>query len=182
MDEYYNFKVSEHEISFEPYWYHKSNILIHFSLGIIILGAAVILFTTGIFKKGLLIGVFVSALLFLNGLYRSRIKNKTTLIFDKKDDALYKITPTGKKKLLALHKIYCITAISENRYYYYTVIHKKKSSVKRIPITPFIQSKNQSNPEIRFLEMEIIPQIELFLNFGRTIDKKGKTVNEEKTK
>jgi MFS superfamily sulfate permease-like transporter len=166
MTEYYNFKVSEFEISYEPYWYDKSNILLYSFLGIIILALGIIISVTTIFKAGIFIAVPLSCILFCNSTYRLLVKNKTQLIFDKQNDALYAITPLGKRKLVSLSTIINLTAISGSTTYCYVITKIKKGRIKNIPITTLIIDKDQNNPEIRFLEIEMIPQITAFLNIN----------------
>ena len=166
MTEYYNFKVSEFEISYEPYWYDKSNILLHFFLGIIILMVGITISVEAIFRPGVFLAVPLSCILCCNSTYKLLVKNKTQLIFDKQNDVLYALTPLSKRKLTALSNINDLIAISGSNTYCYVVTNRKKGRIKKIPITTLLIDKNQSNPEVRFLEMEMIPRIAAFLNIN----------------
>ena len=168
MTEYYNFKVSESEISYDPYWYDKSNILLYFFLAIIILALGITMSVATIFKPGIFIALPLSCILFVKSTYRLFIKNKTQLIFDKQNDALYAVNPLGKRKLATLSTILQLIAISGNTNYCYILTKIKNGRTKNIPITTSIIDKNQSNPEVRFLEMEMIPKITAFLNLNTT--------------
>jgi len=165
MTEYYNFKVSEFEISYDPYWYEKSNILLYFLLAIIILALGITM-PAAVFKPGVFIALPLSCILFVKSTYRVLVKNKTRLIFDKQNDALYAVNPLGKRKLLALSTIIELISISENTNYCYVLTKIKNGRIKNIPITTSIIDKNQNNPEVRFLEMEMIPIITAFLNIS----------------
>lgn len=168
MNEYYNFEISEHEISYEPYWYDKSKIVLFFILGTVVLIVASILYQLNIFEESLLIGSFLSIILFGTGIYRWFIKNKTILVFNKIENNLYQINPLRKKRLIELHNAQSITTVSKHFNYYYTL--SKKNSSKKIVISPAISHKKKNNPEIRFLEMEIIPKIESFLQLQKDIN------------
>ena len=168
MTEYYNFKVSEFEISYDPYWYDKSNILLYSFLAILILVLGITISALAIFKPAIFIAVPLSCFLVGSSTYRLLVKNKTQHVFDKKNDALYAITPLGKRKLITLSTIIDLIPISGNSNYRYVLTKIKKGRTKNIPITTLIIDKDQNNPEVRFLEMEIIPQITAFLNIDRT--------------
>ncbi|MCP2028817.1 hypothetical protein L1276_003988 [Flavobacterium sp. HSC-32F16] len=166
MQHYYNFTASENQISFDPYWYDKSNLFLNFFLGIIILVLGIAASHINDFKIGFLLSILVSAILFLNGIYRWKIKNKTIFLFDKTDDAFYKITPLGKKKIINLSNITGIISKSGSWNFNYILTAQNKTSIKKLYLTNDIKNENQSNPEIRFLEMEIIPKLESFFNLN----------------
>lgn len=167
MQDYYNFTVSEGQISFDPYWYDKSNLFLNLILGTIILAAGIFTSHLDNHKSVLILSILLSAAIFLNGIYRWKIKNKTTFVFDRTNNALYKITFLGKKKITALSSITGITSKSGLWYFNYILIAENKTSTQKIYLTNDIKNENQSNPEIRFLEMEIIPKIEYFLNLNK---------------
>jgi hypothetical protein len=166
MQEYYNFKVTDLEISYEPYWYHKSNIMLRIILGLIIIITGLLLSHFNICKEALLIGSFFSFIPIIIGLYTFYITSKTTLIFNKTDNSLYKITPLGKKKIGILNKTEKIITKSKRNSFQYILINKKNKSLKQIPVTARIKNKNQNSPEVRFLEMEIIPVLKMFLELN----------------
>ncbi|MEZ0182510.1 hypothetical protein AB9T89_09705 [Flavobacterium oncorhynchi] len=179
MQHYYNFTVSENQISYDPYWYDNSNLLLHSFLGIIILIPAIITSYLDTLKCGLIFSILIiaamfilSTAVFIRGIYIWKIKNKTTFIFDKNNGAFYKITPFSKKKIIALSDILSIVTKSDSRNFNYILKVQNKASAKNIYLTSDIKNENQNNPEIRFLEMEIIPQLESFLN----LKKEGFTV------
>lgn len=172
MQYYYNFTVSKNQISFDPYWYRKSNLLQNFILGVIILALGVSSSHLIELRGGLFISFLITTFIFLNGIYRWKIKNKTTLLFDKTDGALYRITPLEKKKIIAFNSILSITTKSRSLHFNYILTVKNKTLIKNIYLTDDIKVENQNNPEVRFLEMEIIPQLESFLN----LKKEGFTV------
>lgn len=167
MLHYYNFTVSENQISFDPYWHNKSNFLIDFILGIIVLIPGISVFHINNFKIGLILSLILSAMMFLNGIYKWRIKDKTTFLFDKTDNAFYNIDPLGKRKIIELSNLLEIITKSGSRNFNYILIGKKNNVVKRIYLTNNIKNESQTNPEVRFLEMEIIPQLESFLNLKK---------------
>lgn len=172
MQHYYNFTVSKKQISFDPYWYDNSSMLLHSFLGITLLTLGIIVSHLNDLKSVMVLSIIISTALFFRGIYEWKIKNKTTFIFDKNDDAFYKITPLSKKKITALSDILNIKTKSGSRNFYYILTLQNKASFKNIPLTNTIKNDNQNNPEVRFLEMEIIPQLESFLN----LKKEGFTV------
>lgn len=167
MQHYYNFKVSKNQISFEPYWHHKSYLLLNFILGIIVLVIGITITYLINLKGGLIFSILISTAIFLNSIYRGTIQNKTILLFDKTENAFYKITPLAKKKISVLNSILGITTKSGSFHFNYILILKNKTSIKKIHLTDDIKIENQNNPEVRFLEMEIIPQLESFLNLKK---------------
>nr|WP_294779657.1 hypothetical protein [uncultured Flavobacterium sp.] len=162
MSNFYNFKKSEQKISYEPYLYNKSNTYGYFIFGAIIAIADIVLHILNLFSMGL--GLFVGAFSISLGIYKLFITDKTLLIFDKSDDSLIKVTPLGRKKLIDLSNIYSIITVSENMCYTYELTNKRNASKKSIPISNFVTRKNQDQQNIMFLETEIIPSLELFLN------------------
>ena len=166
IQNYYNFKVTDLEISYEPYCYHKPNIILRFILGVVIVITSFLLSHFNICKEALHIGFLIACLLFITGLYAFYITNKTTLFFTKTDDALYKSTPLGKKKIGVLHNSENIITKSKRTSFKYVLLSKKKKSAKEIPVTAPIQNKKQNSPEVRFLEMEIIPLLKTFLELN----------------
>ncbi|MCD9577270.1 hypothetical protein [Flavobacterium soyae] len=164
MQNYYNFTVSASQISYNPYWYEKSNIILKSVLGILVLTAGFALSHLHNFKIGFILSILISAVLVFNGIYKFRIKNKTTFIFDKTDGAFYKITQLGKKKIISLNNVSDIISKSRSMNYHYSLLSVDNTRIKKIKLTADIKNENRTNPEVRFLEMEIIPQLESFLN------------------
>ncbi len=162
MPAYYNFKNSEHQISYSPYLYNKKDTALYFIIGI----AAIVFDISSIifhfFEVGF--GFFAGIVLILAGLHKVLFKSKIILIFNKPENALYKITPLGKKKLTELSNIYSIIIVSENMSYSYEVTNKENPSKKSIPITDFITNKTKNYPNVAFLETQIIPHIESLVN------------------
>ena len=122
---------------------------------------------------------FIFVIIFLlisNSLYLFLIRNKTTIKFDKKIDSFYKITPIAKKKICNLSSILAISSKSKSNSFYYQLTIKNGKSNRYLRFTSVIKSGHGNNPEIRFLQMEIIPQLELFLNTNKnkTITKSNK--------
>ncbi|WPO76876.1 hypothetical protein [Flavobacterium sp. KACC 22761] len=164
---YYNTQILENEISYQPYWYEKSNFIIDLVLAVSIIIIGGIVSNTTTFKNGLIIALLVSTYFFLTGFYKLLIQNKTTLIFDKTNDALYKITPLRKTKIGSLSKAIDITSKAGSAYYSYFLNIKIKNKTKKIRLTTKIKNKKQNNPEVRFLEIRLIPELELFLNLNK---------------
>ncbi|MFD2941316.1 hypothetical protein [Flavobacterium notoginsengisoli] len=164
MQHYYNFTASETQISYDPYWYEQSNIILNATIGIFIL---VLGFSFSDFKEGIFISLILSVSIIFNTYYISNIKNKTRFIFDKTEDAFYKTTPFGKKKIIKLSNATDISTKSGSNSFTYILHFKKNTIIRTIRLTASIKNKNQSNPEVRFLEMEIIPQLESFLNLNK---------------
>lgn len=164
MQQYYNFMVSSTEISYDPYWYERPNIILNTVIVTLIL---VFGFWISPFKGAIYISVILSSLIFINTYYLSKIKNRTRFIFDKTEDVFYKSTPFGKKKIIKLGCVWDISTKSGSNSFSYILHSKKNSNIKKIPLTANIKNKNQNNPEVRFLEMEIIPQLESFLNLDK---------------
>ncbi len=164
---YYNFTISENEISFDPYWYSKSNGVVNSILGILALvsGFLVLEFTNS--RMGLFAALITCFILLSNTLYLLLIRNKTSLKFDKSRDSFYKITPISKKKICKLSFIFAIDSKSKSDTFYYQLTAQKRNSVKNFRFTAVIKSTDGDNPEIRFLQMEIIPQLELFLKINK---------------
>ncbi len=169
MQNYYNFTVSANQISYNPYWYQKSNIILKCISGILVLTSGSVLSHLSDFKIGFVFSVLLSATLVLNGIYKFKIKSKTTFIFDKTDNAFYKITRLGKKKITSLNNVSDIISKSSAMNYHYILMYTKNNRFKKIKLTSNIKNDNQTNPEVRFLEMEIIPQLESFLNLNSKV-------------
>lgn len=169
MQNYYNFTVSASQMSYSPYWYVKSNIILKCISGILVLASGFVLSHLSDFKIGFIISILISAVLIFNGIYKFMIKNKTTFIFDKTENALYKITLWGKKKVASLNNVIDIVSKSRSMSYHYVLTSKDNTKIKKIKLTASIKNENKSNPEVRFLEMEIIPQLESFLNLNSKV-------------
>ncbi|SFD11142.1 hypothetical protein [Flavobacterium phragmitis] len=169
MPHYYNFTASANHISYDPYWYVKLNLPLNSFLVICFLTLGLIYFYAYDSKNGIMIAILVSIIFLLNCIYRLKIKHRTTFLFDKIDNKFYKITPFGKKEIAALNTILNITTKSGAHTYCYILTSKTGSSIKRYYLTNNIRNENQNNPEVRFLEMEIIPQLELFLNLDKEL-------------
>ncbi|MDR6763895.1 hypothetical protein J2Y38_004119 [Flavobacterium sp. 2755] len=169
MQNYYNFTVSASQISYNPYWYVKSNIILKCISGILVLASGFVLSHLSDFNIGFIISILISAVLIFNGIYKFMIKNKTTFIFDKTDNALYKITLWGNKKVTSLNNVIDIISKSRAMSYHYVLTSKDSTKIKKIKLTASIKNENKSNPEVRFLEMEIIPQLESFLNLNSKV-------------
>ncbi|MDP5200899.1 hypothetical protein [Flavobacterium sp. DG2-3] len=167
---YYNFTISENEISFDPYWYSKSNSIINSILGILVLAIGILLLEFTNSTIGLYTAFVIIFLLISNSLYLFLIRNKTTIKFDKKIDSFYKITPIAKKKICNLSSILAISSKSKSNSFYYQLTIKNGKSNRYLRFTSVIKSGHGNNPEIRFLQMEIIPQLELFLNTNKNKD------------
>ena len=118
-------------------------------------------------KTKLFLSILTSFFLIANSLYRLLIRNKTTLIFDKISSSFYKITPIGKKDITALNTIRNVISKSRSHSFGYFLAVKTRKSEKIIAISSSIKSSNQYNPEVRFFQMEIIPQIESFLEIDK---------------
>ena len=161
MDNYYNFRQTENEISYEPYLYDSNDTLAYIILGVALMIAGFIL------NEAVYVGLIFGGILLIAGLYRRLIKNKTKLVFDKPGDAVFKISPLGKKKLIALSNVYEIITVSENMSYDYELTNKNKPSAKNIPITSFITGRRQKRPETGFLEGTIIPAVESMIHSVR---------------
>ena len=119
------------------------------------------------FKSGLIFSIIISLFTIINGIYKWKVKDKTTFLFDKTDDAFYKIDPLGKRKIIELSSLLEIVTKSGSLNFNYILIGKKKNLTKRIYLTNNIKNENQTNPEIRFLEMELIPKLESFLDLKK---------------
>ncbi|WP_291143095.1 hypothetical protein [Flavobacterium sp. UBA7680] len=169
MQNYYNFTVSDNQMSYNPYWYVKSNIILKCISGILVLVSGSVLSHLSDFKIGFIFSILISAVLIFNGIYKFVIKNKTTFIFDKTENALYKITLWGKKKMISLNNVIDIVSKSGSMSYHYVLTSKENKKIKKIKLTSSIKNENKSNPEVRFLEMEIIPQLESFLNLNSKV-------------
>jgi hypothetical protein len=169
LNSYYNFKATENKISYDPYWYAQSYILTSSVLAIIILTVGIILMIYNNHLMGLFLSVLTSFFLIANSLYRLLIRNKTTLIFDKKSNSFYTITPLGTKNITALNTVQNVISKSRPHSFGYFLAVKNRKFEKKIAISSSIKSSNQDNPEVRFLEMEIIPQIESLLNLDRKV-------------
>lgn len=167
LKNYYNFTATESEISYDPYWYAQSYIIASSVLAIIILTGGIILMIYNDHLIGLLLAIFTSISLVLNSLYRLLIRNKTTLVFDKKSNSFYKITPFGRKNITALSTIQNVISKCSSHSFRYLLTVKSPKSIKTIAISSSIKSSNLDNPEIRFFQMEIIPQIESFLHIDK---------------
>jgi hypothetical protein len=163
MSNYFNFKKTEHSISFEPYLYDSLNGKGPLFIGIAVLITGIVVSVFSIWKDGIYLGMFFSSVLFIVGLYRLLIQNKTVLEFDKLTDSLYKTNPLGKKKKIALSNIYDIITVSEYSSYTYDITFKDKPSAKSIEITACISESMLTNPEIVFLESELLPMLFSFL-------------------
>ncbi len=169
MQDYYNFTKSAEQISFDPYWYGKSNFLLKSFLGISVLAlgiAASILYNL---QGGVILSIFTNAVIIIHTIYIVQIKNKTTFIFDKIDNAFFEVTPFGKRKIASLDQIINIITKSGSNNFNYILTLKNKNAVKKIYLTASIKDENQNNPEIRFFELQIIPQLESFLNLSREV-------------
>lgn len=169
MPNYYNFTVSTNHISYDPFWYVKLNLLSNSILIICFLTFGLIYFYVYESKNGIVVALFVSIIFLVSSIYRLKIKHKTTFLFDKIDNKFYKITPLGKKEIAALNTIFNITTKSKSRTFCYVLTSKTDSTITRNYLTDNIKNENQNNPEVRFLEMEIMPQLELFLNLNKEI-------------
>ncbi|MFD1604190.1 hypothetical protein ACFSJW_08195 [Flavobacterium artemisiae] len=167
LNSYYNFTATGNKISYDPYWYAQSYIFASSVLGIMILTVGIILIIYNNHLMGLFFSVLTSVLLVANSLYRLLIRNKTTLIFDKKNNSFYKITPLGKKDITALNSVQNVISKSRSHSFGYFLTVKTRKSEKIIAISSSIKSSNQDNPEVRFFQMEIIPQIESFLQIDK---------------
>jgi hypothetical protein len=163
MANYFNYKKTEHSITYEPYLYDSLNGKgpLFMGLGCLVIGAVVSAFS--IWKDGIYLGLFFGSILIFTGLYRLLIQHKTVLEFNTLTDGLYKTTPLGKKKLIALTNIYDIITASEYSSYTYDLTFKDKPGAKSIEITACIGESVLSKPEIVFLESEIIPTLIHFL-------------------
>ncbi len=163
MSNYFNLKKTDHSISYEPYLYDSLNGKGPLVIGIasLVIGLFVSLFS--IWKDGVYLGLIFGSICIIVGLYRLLIKNKTVLEFDRLTDGLYRTTPLGKKKIIALSNIYDIITMSEYSSYTYDITHKDKPSAKSIEITACISENILSNPEIVFLKSELIPTLINFL-------------------
>lgn len=164
MQQYYNFTVSDTEISYDPYWYERPNIILNVSIGTFILVLGFLILS---FKEAIYISVILISLLFINIYYFSKIKNRTRFVFNKTEDMFYKTTPFGKKKMIRLSAISDISTKSKLKSFYYILYSKNNDVIKKIRLTANIKNKNQNNPEVRFLEMEIIPKLESFLDLDK---------------
>ena len=164
MDSYYNFRQTENEISYEPYLYDSNDTLAYIFLGVALMIAGFILTGFKILNEAVYVGLIFGGILLIAGLYRRLIKNKAKLVFDKPDDAVFKISPTGRKKLIALSNVYEIITVSENMSYDYELTNKDKPSAKNIPITSFITERRRKRPETGFLEGTIIPAVESMIH------------------
>ncbi|MBE8725835.1 hypothetical protein [Flavobacterium hungaricum] len=169
MENYYNFKISENEISYDPYWYENSNLLISFTIGIIIIAGGIILLEQNHLQIVLPIASAILFFVILSSLYHLLIRSKTTLVFDKNKGILFKITPLGKKKITLLNNVMDVVSKSSSNSFNYILTVQKRNSVVAIKLTPRIRYKEQDNPEVRFLQMEILPQLELFLGLNKKI-------------
>ncbi|WP_289665347.1 hypothetical protein [Flavobacterium panacagri] len=169
MQHYYNFTVSANQISYNPYWYVKLNLPLNFFLVICFLALGVIYYYLNDSKNGIVIAILVSIFFSLSYIYRLKIKHSTTFLFDKTENKFYKITPFEKKEITTLDAILNITTKSKMDSFCYILTIKTGSTTKNNKLTNQIRNENQNNPEVRFLEMEIIPQLELFLNFKKEI-------------
>lgn len=170
MNEYYNFTASEFEISYSPYYYEKRESIISSVAGAVILITAIILLISKTSKIGFLAGTLIGIAVLVNGLYRHKILNRTILSFDKTTNALYSITPLGKKIIQSLDCISNIIISQKHSNYRYSIVYTKRKRSKNFEITSIITTGSQSNPEVRFLEMEIIPKLQLFLNLNTDIN------------
>lgn len=167
MQTYYNFTISQNEISFDPYWYNNANIIRNSIFVILLLALGTVLLLYNNSPLGLSFSILVSLFLLAKSLYTRLIRNKTTYLFDKRTDAFYKITPFGKGKISTLSSILDVTSKSSSNSFSFQLIVKGNTSPKSIPLTSIIKSASLDNPEVRFLQMEIIPQLELFLTTKR---------------
>jgi hypothetical protein len=163
MSNYFNYKKTEHSISYEPYLYDSLNGKGPLFIGFACLVIGIIVSSFSIWKDGIYLGLFFGSIFILTGLYRLLILHKTVLEFNTLTDGLYKTTPLGEKKLIALSNIYDIITASEYSSYTYDVTFKDKPGAKSIEITACIGESSLSNPEIVFLQNEIIPSLIHFL-------------------
>lgn len=164
MQHYYNFTISENEMSYEPYWYKKSNIMVSSMLGITILG--IISLEQNHLSITLPIAFVLLFSLIINCVYSSLILNKTTFLFDKNNDALYRITPLGKKKITSLSEILNVFSKSRSNSFHYILTAKEQKTIKIIQLTQRIKYSDIDNPEVRYLQMVIFPHLELFLDLN----------------
>lgn len=169
MTTYFNFTQTDQSIAYEPYLYDKGNSYAHLISGIVLLIAGTILSLSKTWKEGIYFGILFGGILILNGLYRLLIEGKTKLIFSKTDDVLYRITPLGKQKKIALSNIYDIITVSENYSFVYAITNKLKANSKSIDITTFIDKKRQQKPEFIFLEEVILLKLQQFLSEEKRI-------------
>jgi len=160
---YYNFEQSQTNIQYEPYLYDKGNSYAHLIAGAVAIIAGIVITALHIWKDAVGAGIVFGSILILNGLYRLLIEGKTKIELSKNEDALYKITPLGKRKKIALSNIYDIITSSENNSYTYDVTNKAKASAKSIPLTSFIDKSRQKKEEVIFMENEIIPAVHAFI-------------------
>jgi len=167
MKNYYNFQESEYEISYEPYLYDKGDTLTYIILGIALIIGGFILAVLKIYEEAVFVGYIIGGLLLIMGLYRWFVKSKTRLVFDKQNDAVFKISPMGKTKLIALSNVYNIITVSENMSFSYELTSRSKPSAKSIPITSFITGRRQKRPEIIFLEDTIIPAVREMIHLSK---------------
>jgi hypothetical protein len=163
MNNYYNFQQSEYEISYEPYLYDRGDTLAYFIIAAILMIGGFVAQQFFSLQDATVIGSLLGLIPLSIGSYRLLLKNKIKLLFDKRDDALYKISPLGKKKLIAISNIYDITVWNEDMSFGYALTHKDKPGAKHIEITSFITKGRQKKEEVIFLEATIIPAVETMI-------------------
>lgn len=138
----------------------------YFIIGAIAIVGGFVLTKMNIFSDGIIVGSMLGCILLLNGLYRLLVTGKSKLIFSKTDDALYRVSLMGRKKLIALSNIYDIITVSENMSHTYQVTNGKQPSANGIPITSFITNKLSDTPRGAFLKEQILPMLHSFLALG----------------
>lgn len=169
MQDYYNFTKSANQISFDPYWHDKSNFVLKSFLGILILALGAVASNLQNLKSGIVLSILISLGLLIHGIYILKVRNKTTFVFDKIENAFFKITPFGKRKITSLDNIIDIITKSGSSNFSYILTVQNNNSIKKIYLTATIKNESQSNPEVRYLEMQIIPQLESFLNLNKEV-------------
>lgn len=163
---YFNFKKEGAQISYQPFMYDASDNRTGLIIGVamIIIGIVMPILQINIIKDldGYLL-VF-GVILVINGLYSTFIKIKKTLIFDKSTDAVYQVTPLGKKKLIDISNVYSIQTHFENMSMTYMLTNKKKASADGIVISSFIVKEREEDEAFIFFENELIPMLHEFMD------------------
>jgi hypothetical protein len=167
MNNYYNLRQTENSISYEPYLYNRPNAAGYLLLGTVLIMLGVGLTTAGLWADGMGVGLMLGGIIIIKGCYDLLIRNKIRLEFNKHEDALYRTTPLGKRKKVALSNIYDIINVHENGSYSYELTRKDRAGAKSIPVTTFITERSRSRPEIAFLENELVPLLVAFLQLRR---------------